>query len=759
MRKRKIGNRLILHIMLTFAGMMFLNGLAVFLIFTNTNYDNNVRHSLQMVDEITNRLEAQLRESNIGSIEINTLLRNNSNEDYVVLMSDAQHNFIYHPIKKFIGKNADVSRCIKEKLKEIDLTPNPTYGVINANRIVLECDKIGVFDLPETTTITYKTLPTNGWSVMLLLNADRNNVSSIQSVCIFIIILELLLFLSLMLGLFRKFSQDIGLILHTITSFNTGYDVDVSNLQSIIGNDNNIEEIRQFALEISNMIQYIRSGRERLAFANVQIEETNKQITNIKTELLSEQNKIVGNMKYNNQLLENTISHIVEVNELGRTLVGLSSESDIIKAIYDGLSKMLHIDLVRIFLFDRENKTLTSNLEIICGELNLHPLVINEYDSSTIAGHVIRTLKPVIINNFEIEHVRYVLINEHHTNNFTPGSAYYAPIMCGNEVIGVFAIESQYKRIFAGFNMDILKRFQIYLNAAVSNLITYKKLESNVSALKEAHEQIIESEKMATIGQLTAGIAHEIKNPLNFIINFSQLTQDIIRELEERVKDVIDNPSAELTEDIHDLLADVNMNVSKINEHSARVDTIVKHILMHSDSSESAQQFVSVDINKLIDEYTRVSFHGFRASNALFNVGFKFNLDEGIGYVDVIPQEISRVIINVTKNAFYTAFEKYKKLGKDSDYLPMITITTKNIDADNFEILIKDNGEGISKENMKNIFNAFFTTKLPKQGIGLGLSICKGIVMMHNGEIAAESKESEWTEIKITLPKHQKITG
>jgi len=275
-----------------------------------------------------------------------------------------------------------------------------------------------------------------------------------------------------------------------------------------------------------------------------------------------------------------------------------------------------------------------------------------------------------------------------------------------------------------------------------------KKAEDTLSELLITQKQLIQSEKMASLGELTAGIAHEIQNPLNFVNNFSEVTNELIKELEEE-REKAKNERDEQLED--EILADIKQNLEKINHHGKRADAIVKGMLQHSRKSEGKKE--PTDINALCDEYLRLSYHGLRAKDKSFNAEFKTDFDKDIGKINVIPQDIGRVILNILTNAFYAVGEKIKTYdAKGNDvYRPTVTVETKKA-GDKVQIKITDNGNGIPQQVIDKIFQPFFTTKPTGHGTGLGLSISYDIIKTYGGEIKIETADGEGAIFIITLP-------
>ena len=268
-----------------------------------------------------------------------------------------------------------------------------------------------------------------------------------------------------------------------------------------------------------------------------------------------------------------------------------------------------------------------------------------------------------------------------------------------------------------------------------------KEIEKAYQELKTTQSQLIQSEKMASLGELTAGIAHEIQNPLNFVNNFSEVNKELLLELSEEIK-------KGHFEEVRAIAADVISNEEKINHHGKRAGAIVKGMLLHSRSSSGVKE--PTDINALADEYVRLAYHGLRAKDKSFNATLKTDFDKSIGKIEVIPQEIGRVILNLVTNAFY-AVDKKRNQQLDN-YEPTVLISTKKID-NKVVIVVRDNGNGIPSNIVDKIFQPFFTTKPTGKGTGLGLSISYDIITKgHGGELQVNTRESEFAEFKIILP-------
>ena len=267
-----------------------------------------------------------------------------------------------------------------------------------------------------------------------------------------------------------------------------------------------------------------------------------------------------------------------------------------------------------------------------------------------------------------------------------------------------------------------------------------KEIEKAYTELKSTQAQLIQSEKMASLGELTAGIAHEIKNPLNFVNNFSEISTELISEIEDELK-------KNDKEEVLSILKDLKQNLEKITQHGKRADSIVKGMLLHSRGTSGEKTLT--DINDLLDQYVTLAYHGLRAQNKEFNMTIEKDYDETLEKINVVPQDISRVFLNIINNACYAAYDKKKKSG--DDFNPVLKVSTKNLDG-KVEIRIGDNGNGIPQKIVEKIFQPFFTTKPTGQGTGLGLSLSYDIVKAHGGEIKVKTTEGEGSEFVIKLP-------
>lgn len=304
----------------------------------------------------------------------------------------------------------------------------------------------------------------------------------------------------------------------------------------------------------------------------------------------------------------------------------------------------------------------------------------------------------------------------------------------------LLALHEEQQKALTEQNMQLEKRVQ---ERTIALSHQTEELQKSLAELKATQLQLIQREKMASLGELTAGIAHEIQNPLNFVNNFSEVNKELIEELKKALEKKPNDLEYE-----NEIIRDLEQNTDKIGYHGKRADAIVKGMLQHSRASKGERQ--ATNINALAEEYLELAYHGYRAKEKDFHATLHTHFDTTIEKIDIVPQDIGRVLLNLFTNSFYTLNEKQK--SQTGHYEPAIWVSTKRL-ADKMEIIVKDNGMGIPQKVIDKIFQPFFTTKPTGQGTGLGLSLSYDIITKgHRGELRVDTEEGAYTQFTILLP-------
>ena len=595
--------------------------------------------------------------------------------------------------------------------------------------------------------IAYAPVALNGWSIGIVFPvdefmADVNNLVSQPDLfriwrtfyCLIVIIL-----------ISRSITSPLRRLTLAAAQFAQGdFNVQLPPVKSKdeIGKLNTSFIVMQDAL--ASTINDLREASGKLKISNEKLEEYNRTLEQ-KVEIRT------AELKDKNKELDTAFNNVRTLNEIGKEITSTLDIGLIQEMVFKHANSLLDVTSFLIMLYDEKEQKLVCNLSMEKGE-KLPSFEVSMEEKNRFAVWCVDHASPVFMNDIEHEYMQYVPNRARPQAGESVSSLIYLPLMIEKRVLGVISAQSFKKNAYSQYQFDMLSNLANFVAIAFENALAYEKINKANSDLKDAQAQLVQSEKMASLGQLTAGIAHEIKNPLNFVTNFSELTIDLATELNEEIEKLADNLQEADKELLFEITSDILSNAQKINDHGKRADSIVKGMLLHSRGKSGDKQ--PTDINALLAEYVNLGYHGMRGQDPNFNIKIDAEYDASIGLINVVPQNLSRVFLNIINNACYSTNLKKQKL-KDA-YFPILTVRTKN-EADKVEVVIRDNGNGIPQEIIDKVFNPFFTTKPPGKGTGLGLSLSYDIVVQeHRGEMKVESKDGEFAEFVITIPKDLK---
>lgn len=460
----------------------------------------------------------------------------------------------------------------------------------------------------------------------------------------------------------------------------------------------------------------------------------------------------------NNQILENKLKQITEESQQNKTAL---SYLTVVNELGQKITSSLDLDEV----FQHLDRTLQSIMDAAVFELGIYSSTNNKWkilhsiDGKNISGNLppdyhnhmaewsLSNRKEIFLNDAVKDYGRYVDAALKSVDGRWINSILSFPLFIGDRDIGAISVMSFRVKAYEPYHAEMIHSLLPYTAVALENALIYQKL-------KNTQAQLIHNEKMASLGELTAGIAHEIQNPLNFVTNFSELGVELIEDYFQTTEE----------EEKQDILNNLRENMSKVIHHGKRADSIVKGMLLHSRSNSGEKDFT--DINKIVDHYLNISVHGMKAKDPSFLCLIEKDLDASLPNCSVFPQDVGRVLINLFNNAFYSMNEKQNKVRAKADethasndkknlpFSPQLFVSTSQ-KKNYIQILIRDNGLGIPKEIVERIFQPFFTTKPTGEGTGLGLSLSYDIIRKgHQGELTVTTEAGEWAEFKILLPLH-----
>lgn len=525
--------------------------------------------------------------------------------------------------------------------------------------------------------------------------------------------------------------------------------------KSIADFDNFAHHYKLFQKFKAEVFQDKQESKEKYLTLKYEMDSLKKEaeISRLTNVVMKEKN---AELEKKTDELEQSYNNISILSKIGQDITSTLDLLTILNTVYENTNELMDATVFGIGIYNEEANNIEYRMSIEKG-VKYQPYVRTMEDQNQFPVWCITNKKEVFINNIETEYSTYLpnldltilkgAEMEDGSIPEKPMSLIYLPLLVKDKVIGLISVQSYNTNAYTSNHLNILRTLASYASAALYNASSFETLENTLKELKLTQAQLLQSEKMASLGELTAGIAHEIQNPLNFVNNFSEVSSELLGEMKEEIE-------GGNLEDAMEIVDDLVGNLDKIYLHGRRASSIVKGMLSHSRVSTGDKELT--DLNALSDEFLRLSYHGLRARDRDFNAKYITEFDEHLPKVEVVSQDIGRVILNLINNAFYAVHEKQKLLENSNSpngqtYKPTIHVATKT-DDNQLIVSVRDNGNGMPKEVLDKIFQPFFTTKPTGQGTGLGLSLSYDIIQAHGGKIVVNSKRGKGTEMIISLP-------
>lgn len=446
--------------------------------------------------------------------------------------------------------------------------------------------------------------------------------------------------------------------------------------------------------------------------------------------------------------IEEQKNNIEQLSRIGKDITATLSIENIIHTVYENVNTLMDAAIFGIGIYNEGTHCLDFPATMEKNQvLPAYSLPLS--DENRLAVWCYIQGKDVIINDYGVDYGNYIRELQPPIAGENPESILYLPLVYNERVTGVITAQSFRKNAYTAYHLTMLRNLAAYSAIALDNADAYRKLRDVVEDLKATQEKLVTQSKLAALGALTAGIAHEIKNPLNFVNNFAELIIDLVDELREQFLKQQEKFAKDERAEIEVILTTLQQNALKVQEHGKRADSIVKSMLQHSRGKAGERQLT--DLNAVLAEDINLAYHGMRAQDSSFNAKIETDLDPAVGKLNLIPQDVSRVFLNIISNGFYEAHRK--KVEQGGEFTPTLTVSSKNI-GQLVEVRIRDNGNGIPEKVREKLFTPFFTTKPTGKGTGLGLSLSYDIIVQqHGGELTFESQEGQFAEFIIRLPK------
>lgn len=566
--------------------------------------------------------------------------------------------------------------------------------------------------------------------IEVIVNEKSKRAEIWQSVQIVVIVLSILIGIILSLYLARSIASRVN------TLRNAALRIAGGELETQVDVSSN-DEIGDLAKAFNTMAENIKASNQTIVQQNMIMSEQNDELKELTSDL------------------QETVNNLSMLSAIGQSITSSLKFDELFSKLYANLSALVDVSAFGIALYNDSTNCLDYSLTVKQSEQK-EGISVSVNDDFRLDIHAFKNKTEVFIDDIyagkELVNSDYKWIEEEFVLTLEPDSrsAICLPVIIDNDSIGVLTVENNQPGAFKPHHVDTLRNISSYLSIAVINAKAYDEITKSHEALKTAQVQLIQAEKLASLGQLTTGIAHEIKNPLNFINNFSEGTVELCTELIETLDANKENSSLDI-EYFCSTLNEMSDHLNTIKNNGKRIDRIVKSMMEHARGSSG--ELNDTNINNFAKEYTKLAYNGFRGQYKSFNAQINFETAENEPHAYIRQQDISRVITNLVDNACYSMMKKAETLSEE--YYPELILITKE-NKDLVEIIVKDNGLGVPQDVIDKVFNPFFTTKPTGEGTGLGLSLSYDIVTQgHNGKLEVKTEVGKYAEFVISLPKNK----
>lgn len=683
-------------------------------------------------------IEGKFRES-VHNIE--DIIKNTNNNSIYVLMLQIRRREKDYILRKDMKYSELVKSLVDSmtfKINELNITNDKKQKMIQLSRIYYDNFHQLVNVFHELQKIENNLIMIENQLQQKLedfVNDKSSFANTIQNLQIIIIILSLLIGIILSIVLAKKIAKPIEILqfaAHRIAGgkFDTKAEV------------NSNDELGELADSFNTMVDNINSSRATILEQQEKLKDSNRELEGLTKDL------------------RNSLQNISVLSNIGKSLTSHLKYENIFIKLYSDLSKLIQSSAFGIGIINKNNHSLDYKLLMKEGK-QIESTQISFENDSRLDILCLKSNQEIMIKNLDddmktlMEYYDWVDgVNKFEGLQEESNSLIYIPIKIKEETIGILSIENKIKNSYNAHDLDTLRNLASYVAIAIMNAQAYDNINKAHEKLKRTQDQLVQAEKMASLGQLTTGIAHEIKNPLNFIKNYSEGTQELCEELIEDFENQKDLIDEEDYEDIIDLINDINGYLETIARNGKRIDNIVKSMMEHARGSTGIK--MPTNVNNFLKEYSYLAYKGFRTQYSNFNTNIKFELEDNLPEVMMKQQDFSRVLTNIVDNACYSMYKKQKE-NENNSFQPEFIIKTTQID-NKIQMVLRDNGVGIPESVIKKVFNPFFTTKPTGEGTGLGLSLSYDIVTAgHSGTMQVNSIVGEYAEFVITLPVEKEL--